>query len=1462
MVVSSLMSNGTTVLAADNAGNGNTTSSAGNSTENITKIALSPGKDQSELNFTWYSVKTSGDSEVQIAKKADYDGQTFPVDKAQTFKGNKNDGNDNYSSNKVVATGITKATDYVYRVGDGSNWSSVYTYSTENPSAYNFLLAGDPQIGASGNIDNDKNGWVATMNKASASFPNSSFLLSVGDQVNNGGELNGGSNEGEYSAYFAPDQFKSLPIAAIPGNHETYGVGHNTHFNVPNESTYGSISSAPTTGGDYYFTYGNTLFMMLNSNDLNAADHEAFMKDAIAKNPNATWKVVSLHHSIYSSADHATDDDIIARRNSLPQIFTNLGVNVVLDGHDHCYTRTYQMVGNEPKAQANDKKFTVTNPSGTAYQDETVVNPTGVAYITANSASGSKYYEMQQANGKSYYEAVKNQNHTPTFSNVEVTDNSLTITTYRTDNLEKIDRYTLAKNDVKDDPAPKVTDITFAPGTNPSEMNFTWYTDINSRDTEVQIVKKSDYTGSSFPTDKAKTFVGKKSQGNNGGISNKVTVNGLELNTAYVYRVGNGVSWSKEFDFKTQNPSTYNFLLAGDPQIGASGDINKDTNGWKDTLSKATAAFKNTSFLLSLGDQVNNGKELTDGNNEAEYTGYFAPDQLKNLPVAAFAGNHEMIKNGHNTHFNVPNLSTYGAVASNPDTGADYYFTYGSTLFMVLNSNDTNTADHEAFMKDAIAKNPNATWKVVSLHHSIYSSANHETDADIIARRNSMPQVYTALGIDVVLDGHDHCYTRTYQMVNNVPTPQAKDDKKNVNTQSGATYQDEKVTDPTGVLYITANSASGSKYYEFKEPNSQNYYEAVKQQFHVPTFSNVEVSDKDLTITTYRTDNMEVTDRYTIEKSNVKTTQVVNGDTNKVLDVINNATDGANITVDVSGNKNVDKQLLDAIKGKNITLNFVQNNLQWSFNGKDLTGATKNLDMTVNISGLNSSPSANKDAIAAKAGNAGVTLVSFANNGQLPGKATVKAKLDSQWLSDPTNAKKSLFVYYYNEQTKKLENIASGLGVQDGSVQFDITHNSDYVIADKDISEPVAMSISDARAKASGRAILTGIVTNVVGSNVFMQDDKAGICVNNTPKAAVKKGDKITVTGDLSNYHSLIEITPKAATDVSVLSSNNVVIPKVLTISQINDSVQSQLIKIKDASLKDINTDASSTLVDATGTTVIYKMPALKDIAVGDKIDVIASVAQYGNTVELMVSDPSDITKAGQAEANAVIAKIDALPDTITLADKPKVMDARASYNSLTDAQKSMVTNVDKLAKAEQAITKLESDKAASDAVVAKINTIPANVTLADKPAVTDARNAYNALTDTQKSAVTNLDKLTAAEDTIKKLEAANSGNTNTGSNNGGNTNTGSNTNTNNPGNTSSNGSTTAGSNGTSTSSNGNSNGATTSSSNATSNSALSSIPKTGSIISAGLLLVLGVIAIASGVIFLRKRNDGQVVEE
>lgn len=128
-----------------------------------------------------------------------------------------------------------------------------------------------------------------------------------------------------------------------------------------------------------------------------------------------------------------------------------------------------------------------------------------------------------------------------------------------------------------------------------------------------------------------------------------------------------------------------------------------------------------------------------------------------------------------------------------------------------------------------------------------------------------------------------------------------------------------------------------------------------------------------------------------------------------------------------------------------------------------------------------------------------------------------------------------------------------------------------------------------------------------------------------------------------------------------------------------------------------------------------------------------------------------------KAEANKVIALINAIPENISLEDKDAVNKARTAYNLLTADQKGYVTNYAKLQSAEQRLAELAveaEEQAKINSVIAKINVIPNTVTLNDKDIVDTARTAYDTLNDSQKEKVINYERLVVAENAIAALEA------------------------------------------------------------------------------------------------------------
>ena len=101
---------------------------------------------------------------------------------------------------------------------------------------------------------------------------------------------------------------------------------------------------------------------------------------------------------------------------------------------------------------------------------------------------------------------------------------------------------------------------------------------------------------------------------------------------------------------------------------------------------------------------------------------------------------------------------------------------------------------------------------------------------------------------------------------------------------------------------------------------------------------------------------------------------------------------------------------------------------------------------------------------------------------------------------------------------------------------------------------------------------------------------------------------------------------------------------------------------------------------------------------------------------------------------------------------KAAVESARAAYEALTEKQKSLVDNYDKLVVAEDELATQKVDYDAASTVDALIEAI-GTVTYPDsKNAIESARNAYNALTDAQKAFVSKLGVLTAAEAEYERL--------------------------------------------------------------------------------------------------------------
>lgn len=161
-----------------------------------------------------------------------------------------------------------------------------------------------------------------------------SMVIHSGDLVSNG------NNYEEWKLeYFDPMKGLSENITVFPslGNHERNSPHYYEYMSLPDEN-----------GESFYsFDYGNAHFIALNSNaleapfDLNSAQTQWLIKD-LKKHADAEWKIAFFHHPLFRCQPTR---GIEPQRWVWQEIFDEYGVDLVVNGHDHYYQRTYA-IGN------------------------------------------------------------------------------------------------------------------------------------------------------------------------------------------------------------------------------------------------------------------------------------------------------------------------------------------------------------------------------------------------------------------------------------------------------------------------------------------------------------------------------------------------------------------------------------------------------------------------------------------------------------------------------------------------------------------------------------------------------------------------------------------------------------------------------------------------------------------------------------------------------------------------------------------------------------------------------------------------------------------------------------------------------------------------------------------------------------------------------------------------------------
>lgn len=304
-----------------------------------------------------------------------------------------------------------------------------------------------------------------------------------------------------------------------------------------------------------------------------------------------------------------------------------------------------------------------------------------------------------------------------------------------------------------------------------STQAFTWYSTKASIASNVQAVEikqgqKADFTKATLVNGRFGLSTNSPEE-----VWHKAELTGLKASTLYAYRVGDASLnlWSNQGQFRTAaKQGAFTFINLADTQAKSEDEALLSA----ETLAKSLATVKDARFISINGDIVDTGM------NEQQWgwmLNHSAPTLQKTTFLPA-AGNHDEDPESFIEHFNLPVPA--GAATK---SGAYYSVDYQSAHLIVLNNNedspewaDFTPAQIEWLKADvAAARKKGSSWIIAIMHKGPYTSSNHASDMDMTDPTNGVRTKFaplaSELGIDLVLQGHDHIYARTKPLMNNKP---------------------------------------------------------------------------------------------------------------------------------------------------------------------------------------------------------------------------------------------------------------------------------------------------------------------------------------------------------------------------------------------------------------------------------------------------------------------------------------------------------------------------------------------------------------------------------------------------------------------------------------------------------------------------------------------------------------------
>ena len=328
--------------------------------------------------FAWQT-STSVSSGALWLLKGEWNSSTGNFDTNQVATATSTKQSTECYTHKAHVTGLAVGT-WSYRLGTASHYAYGKFVVRDGKQPFVAVNITDIQLKSADKLSNWKN-VVKAANTVLGGGSNADTIISCGDFFDQ-------TNPSGYSRYVcmgvtadqARDEFADVAWTMVSGNHDT------SYYKACCAENYDAAASSG--GGCHSYDYGAAHVATIPYASSLSSGVEAWLKADLAAAQDAQWRILVMHFGPYTTADHGQSANATYVQ-KISGLCATYKVDLVLQGHDHTYSKTLPYLWSGPgyTSSATDSTAVNLKPAtidinGQTYYD----NPEGTVYVSAGCA--------------------------------------------------------------------------------------------------------------------------------------------------------------------------------------------------------------------------------------------------------------------------------------------------------------------------------------------------------------------------------------------------------------------------------------------------------------------------------------------------------------------------------------------------------------------------------------------------------------------------------------------------------------------------------------------------------------------------------------------------------------------------------------------------------------------------------------------------------------------------------------------------------------------------------------------------------------------------------------------------------------------------------------------------------------------------------------------------------------------